>query len=41
VGASVRTLDPERALASALVVAGDKIAAVLDDPFVFACKALR
>jgi predicted amidohydrolase YtcJ len=32
VGASVRTLDPERALGSALVVAGDKIAAVLDDP---------
>jgi predicted amidohydrolase YtcJ len=31
-GASVRTLDPERAVASALVVAGDKIAAVLDDP---------
>ena len=31
-GASVRTLDPERALGSALVVVGDKIAAVLDDP---------
>jgi predicted amidohydrolase YtcJ len=31
-GASARTLDPERALASALVVAGGKIAAVLDDP---------
>ena len=28
----MRTLDPERALGSALVVAGDKIAAVLDDP---------
>jgi predicted amidohydrolase YtcJ len=31
-GGSVRTLDPERPLAGALVVDGERIAAVLDDP---------
>ena len=31
-GGSVRTLDPERPLAGALVLAGERIAAVLDDP---------
>jgi predicted amidohydrolase YtcJ len=32
VGGSVRTLDPERPRAAGLVLAGDRIAAVLDDP---------
>jgi predicted amidohydrolase YtcJ len=32
VGGSVRTLDPERPLGAALVLAGERIAAVLDDP---------
>jgi predicted amidohydrolase YtcJ len=32
VGGSVRTLDPERPLGAALVLEGDRIAAVLDDP---------
>jgi predicted amidohydrolase YtcJ len=31
-GGSVRTLDPERPLSAAVVVDGDRIAAVLDDP---------
>ena len=31
-GGSVRTLDPERPLAAAVVIEGSKIAAVLDDP---------
>src|SRR3954468_8828725 len=32
VGGTVRTLDPERPLAAALVLDGERIAAVLDDP---------
>src|SRR4051794_5570573 len=32
VGGSIRTLDPERPLAAALVLDGERIAAVLDDP---------
>jgi predicted amidohydrolase YtcJ len=32
VGGSVRTLDPERPLGAALVLAGERIVAVLDDP---------
>src|SRR5215210_4927328 len=32
VGGSVRTLDPERPLGAALVLSGERIAAVLDDP---------
>src|SRR3954447_21995183 len=32
VGGTVRTLDPERPLAAALVLEGARIAAVLDDP---------
>src|SRR4051794_41405699 len=32
VGGSIRTLDPERPLAAALVLEGERIAAVLDDP---------
>src|SRR4051795_9495123 len=32
VGGTVRTLDPERPLAAALVLEGERIAAVLDDP---------
>ena len=32
VGGSVRTLDPQRPLGAALVLAGERIAAVLDDP---------
>src|SRR4051794_1070006 len=32
VGGSVRTLDPERPVAAALVLDGERIAAVLDDP---------
>src|SRR4051812_11979783 len=41
VGGSVRTLDPERPVAAALVLDGERIAAVLDDPADAPARARR